>query len=372
VARLPGWIAAFGFPLAWTTYEFLASLVSPHGTALSLAYTQVSVLPVIQLASVTGIWGITFLVTLIPSAIATAWARRDAATLVPALVIGFTALGFGVGRLQEHPQAPEVRVGLAATDRGIGAAFRTGDPTLALNVAQAYADRVARLAAQGAQVVILPEKFVGVTPAGSDAIEKVFRDAARAAHVTVIAGFNRFSPTPPLNQAVVFGPDGRILLSYEKHHMLPGPETGYLAGAAPGLFPGPGAQWGVAICKDMDFPAWSREYGGRGVRILAVPAWDFVVDARLHSRMAVLRGVEEGFSIARSAQQGNLTFSDSYGRILGETSSSHAPEALLVATIPTGSGATIYQRLGDWFGLLCAFSLAAFAGRLLRRLPIVG
>jgi hypothetical protein len=40
--------------------------------------------------------------------------------------------------------------------------------------------------------------------------------------------------------------------------MLPGPETGYEIGAAPGLFPAPAAQWGVAICKNMDFPGWSR------------------------------------------------------------------------------------------------------------------
>lgn len=359
IMRLPGWAAAFAFPLAWTTYEFLLALTSPHGTALSLAYSQAGFLPAIQIASVTGIWGITFLVALIPSAIAVAWARRDATALGPGLMIGFAVLSFGVARLQEHPGAPEVRVGLAATDQGVGAAFRTGDPTLALGVAHAYADRAARLAAQGAQIVILPEKFVGVTPADSEAIEQVFHDAASASHVILIAGVNRWSLHPPLNQAVIFGPDGRVILEYEKHHMLPGPETGYEIGGAPGLFPGPGGPWGVAICKDMDFPRWSREYGRRGVRILAVPAWDFVVDARLHSRMAVLRGVEEGFTIARSAQQGNMTFSDAYGRILAEKSSSQAPDALLVANIPGGPGATLYQRFGDWFGWACAIALPA-------------
>ena len=66
--RLPGWASAFAFPAAWTSYEFLSSLVSPHGTSLSLVYSQTDVLPLIQIASVTGLWGVTFVVTLPPPA----------------------------------------------------------------------------------------------------------------------------------------------------------------------------------------------------------------------------------------------------------------------------------------------------------------
>ena len=357
--RLPPWAAAFAFPAAWTSYEFLLSLVSPHGTALSLAYSQTDFLPLLQIASLTGIWGITFVVTLVPSALAVAWVRRSLPALAPALAITLAALAYGAVRLQQPLQQPAVRAGLAATDRGIAAAFRMENPSEALEVARAYADRVARLAAQGAQVVVLPEKFVGVTPADSAAVTQVLGEAARAAHVTVIAGLNRFALRPPRNEAVVFAPGGQVIAEYEKHHMLPGPETGYAIGPAPALFTAPGAQWGVAICKDMDFPAWSRGYGRRGVRILAVPAWDFVRDARLHSRMAVVRGVENGFTIARAAQQGMLTFSDAYGRILAETPSSTMPEAMLVRNIPAGPGSTIYTRFGDWFGWTGVIALAA-------------
>ncbi len=169
---------------------------------------------------------------------------------------------------------------------------------------------------------------------------------------------NRIAITPRRNVAVVFAPDGRVLAEYDKHHLLPGPETGYEIGSTPGLFSAPGAQWGVAICKDMDFPSWSRAYGRGGARILAVPAWDFVRDARLHSRMAIVRGVENGFSIARVAQQGALTFSDGYGRILTEDSSAKTPEALLVLQLPPGPGSTTYTRFGDWFGWVSVVLLA--------------
>ena len=375
VRRLPAWAAVFAFAAGWTSYEFLFSLVSPHGTALSLAYSQTDVLPLLQIASVTGLWGVTFVVTLVPSAVAVALcakSHRSAWALASALAAVLVVLVCGVVRLRTAPQQPEVRVGLTATDQGIFPAFDTDNPAVALAVAHAYANRVAHLAAQGAQMVVLPEKFVGVTPADSDAIQQVFSEAARAAHLTVIAGFNRFTLRPRRNVAMVFAPDGRAILEYEKRHLLPGPETGYEIGAVPGLFPGPAArpsalpsrdhegavQWGVAICKDMDFPAWSRAYAQRGVRILAVPAWDFVRDARLHSRMAVVRGVEEGFTIVRAAQQGRLTLSDAYGHILAEAPSSRLPEAFLVRSIPAGPGATIYTHFGDWFGRFCVIALA--------------
>ena len=157
-----------------------------------------------------------------------------------------------------------------------------------------------------------------------------------------------------------------MLEQYDKRHMLPGPETGYQVGAKPGLIDAPAGHWGVAICKDMDFPAWSREYGARGVRILAVPAWDFVRDARFHSRMAVLRAVENGFAMARTAQQGFLTFCDGYGRILAERESWSAPDVLVVRDVALGPGHTFYSRFGDWFGwvsLLLFLELMTHAGR---------
>ena len=64
----PHWLSAFAFPVLWTSFEFLLIELSPDGTVGSIAYSQSNFLPVIQIASVTGILGITFLVTFFPSA----------------------------------------------------------------------------------------------------------------------------------------------------------------------------------------------------------------------------------------------------------------------------------------------------------------
>jgi apolipoprotein N-acyltransferase len=77
-------------------------------------------------------------------------------------------------------------------------------------------------------------------------------------------------------------------------------EADYRVGRGPGIFSIEGIRAGVAICKDMDFPATIRACGRAGVRILFVPAWDFGRDGWLHGRMAVLGGVEEGFTLVRT------------------------------------------------------------------------
>ncbi len=105
--------------------------------------------------------------------------------------------------------------------------------------------------------------------------------------------------------------------------MLPAFESHLLPGTARLTFDRPSddgtaGKWGVEICKDMDFPLLARQYSNDGARLMLVPAWDFVADGWLHGRMAILRGVESGFSIARSVKQGILTLSDSRGRVLAQ------------------------------------------------------
>src|SRR5215469_8658718 len=67
--RVSAWQAALIFPALWVTYEFVWARVSPHSTFGNISYSQMNFLPVLQIASVTGIWGISFCLFLFASTV---------------------------------------------------------------------------------------------------------------------------------------------------------------------------------------------------------------------------------------------------------------------------------------------------------------
>jgi apolipoprotein N-acyltransferase len=365
--------ATLAFPALVVSAEFLVSRMSPHGTLGSVSYSQGDLPVLLQLASVTGLWGISFILSLVPAAVATAWRRRQEPRLARAILLlgilpAVVAIVFGVVRLGMPASPHEVPVGLAANDVETARRWEQGGPGEPFQVLRAFADRAAALAAAGATIVVLPEKFVAVTPDDAEPARAILSATARERQVTIVAGWYVATPAERRNVAVVFGPDGGLILEYDKQHLVPGIEWGYRAGRSIGLLPGEGAPTGVALCKDLDFVALGRAYARAGVGLLLVPAWDFVNDRWLHSRMAVVRGVEGGYAIARVATDGLLTVSDDRGRIIAERSSGESDDVLLNATVRVGNGGTFYSRTGDWFAWLCVVAAgvcvaAAAAGR---------
>ena len=335
--------------------------ISPHGTLGSVSYSQGDVPAVLQLASLTGMWGISFIISLVPAALATAWNGRHEHRLARRIVLlgtlpAIATFVFGLVRLAMPVPAHEVPVGLAASDIDTARRLERNEPGEPLQVLRAFANRAGMLASRGARVVVLPEKFVAVTPEYADAARAILSAAAREHQATIVAGWYVLTGSERRNVAVVFGPSGDVILEYDKQHLVPGIEWGYRAGSSIGLLPGETVTTGVAICKDLDFVPLGRAYARAGVGLLLVPAWDFVNDRWLHSRMAVMRGVEGGYAIVRTATDGLLTVSDARGRIVAERSSSESTDVLLNTAVPVGDGGTFYSRSGDWFAWLCVLT----------------
>jgi apolipoprotein N-acyltransferase len=362
--------AVLAFPATRVTAEYLLNLVSPHGTALNLAYTQLDLLPVLQLASLTGPWGVTFVVLLFPAALAAAWhvrgARRRAVRIAGAAAGAIAAvLVFGWARLALHDSRPTVKVGLVASDPPASPDVADeGAPTAAL--LEAYASRVAALAAQGAQVIVLPEKLGVVVEPDVASTDARFQALADRSRVVIVVGLIHVASPRSYNEARVYAP-GAPVQRYEKRHLLPPFESRFHPGTTLVQVAQPNGPWGVAICKDMDFTPLSREYGRAGVAVMLVPAWDFTLDRRWHGHMAVMRGVESGFSVVRAAKRGYLTVSDNRGRILAEMTSDSAPFATLLADVPATHQATVYVALGDWFAWLALAVLGGTLAPLVRR-----
>ncbi len=155
-------LASIALPVYWVTYEYLTAIASPHSTWGNLAYTQMNCLPVIQIAAITGLWGISFIVFLFAGAAAALlsgagkpWQRRGLAVAVGFVVCA--VLVFGKWRLQSNPSAQSVAVTLIARD--VPMSVYLGSEEQALELLREYADEVRRVTPAGTQAVVLPEKI---------------------------------------------------------------------------------------------------------------------------------------------------------------------------------------------------------------------
>jgi apolipoprotein N-acyltransferase len=372
VHKINSWPAIFAFPVFFTTFEWLLIRFSPDGTAASIAYSQSDFLAIIQVASVTGILGITFIVTFIPSALALGWHfRRNKKQLLSLVSVSTllvaTVFIFGAIRMNSEPSGNSITVGLAVLEEQshkMGSNLDFDDELL--HTAR-YANEVARLATRGAKVVVLPERAININAEIALATDSILTKAARESKVMVVAGYTNFKHKDKRNSAMVTNSEGQIVLDYNKAHLVTGLEDQFVPGSDIGLSSFQGIQTGVAVCKDMDFSNFTRKYGLGQVVFLCVPAWDFVVDDWLHSRMAVLAGVENGFSEVRPARLGRLTISDQYGRITAETSCVDKKTTSLIGQVSTDRIQTFYTQYGDWFGILVACAALLFFFLMLAR-----
>jgi apolipoprotein N-acyltransferase len=359
--------AAVVFPSFWVFCEFVSASFSPHGTFGNLGYTQMNFPPILQIASVTGIWGISFCLFLFAATLSVLLSydvvlkERQRLGIAVGIVLA-VILGFGYWRLDLMPSRGQtVMVGLVASD--LRQNILTEKPDDTIRLMYEYAAQAQKLAAQGAQVVVVPEKISVVEDSNLAAVDTVFASTARQTGASIVIGVIHPTSSARWNEARLYSPAGTIR-TYEKHHMLPPFESDLTVGTSRTVWQEPSGVWGIEICKDMDFPRLSREYGNDDVGLLLVPAWDFGVDGWLHGRMAILRGVESGFSIARAPKQGLLTISDDRGRVIAEHDSATAPFTSLVVAVPVWHQTTLYTRFGNWFAWLNVALLALlFASR---------
>ncbi|MFD0822115.1 nitrilase-related carbon-nitrogen hydrolase [Micromonospora zhanjiangensis] len=360
--------AVAALPAAWVVVEYATSVLSPNGAWWSLAYTQADVLPLLQAASVTGPWGITFLILGVPTVAAALLAPRAvgrgrvAVTAVVGLVL---AAGYGTWRLRTPAGDGAERVALLATDRLF-------DPTpvdtpQGRELLAQYATHIADAAAHGARVVVMPEKVFVADDRTLPILRAPLARLAEEHHVDIIVGLVLERDGTFRNVAIDLPATGGRPVEYAKHHLVPGLEGDFTPGEQLAFVAGSGTRWGIAICFDLDLPGLVRDYRRRGADTLFVPAWDFDRDAWLHGRMAVVRGVESGLTVVRAARNGDLVVSDAHGRIRAEAHSADGPFVSLLTTAPAAPATTVYARLGDWFAWVCVLLLLTGVISLRRR-----
>ncbi len=348
-------------PALWVGLEYAFATASPDGAFWSLAYTQADVLPLIQVASLTSYLGVTFLLLAVPAAVVVAVRRGSGGPVrwrpVLAVAVGSAAVAaYGLIQLARPVDGPAERIAvIAQPGRGDHLDVATPAGTALLD---GYLAQIRTAAGAGATTVVLPEAVLVADAGKLDGVKEALAAAAREGRTTIVFGV---AVRHGHNTAQIVTPDS--VSAYHKQHLIF--TEPYRPGTGPAFVPG--RPWGVAICKDLDFPELARAYRSGGAQLLLVPAWDVGRDAWLHSRMAVMRGVENGMPIVRSGRTGALTVSDAAGRVLAEARTGESGFATVTYDLPVAARSTVYTGAGSWFAWLCILVGLGCLARLHRR-----
>jgi apolipoprotein N-acyltransferase len=380
-ARLKGFSSTLVFPLAAATLEFFYIRTNPVGTWGGTGFSQYGNLPLMQLASVTGTIGITFLMGWFASVANWTWENRSRGREIRGGLVAFgTVLAvvfiFGFVRLNLAPSSETVRVaGITAQSLNTLGERLSGmsDPAAiqqeVLSHWGAYFDETVREAQAGAKVVLWPEVAGAASPEwGVDPAPLIAQAQDVARQQGIYLGLPLYlqpldKSRPFENKLLLIDPTGAIVLEHVKY------------GAAlmePGRLVGDGklktvtTPFGVlsgVICYDMDFPAVVQQSGQNGTGLMLVPSKDWAEIDPIHAQMAVFRAIENGMSLVRQTDAGLSIAVDAYGRVLAQTDYFGSTDRTMVAQVPVrhvATGYTLFGRWLDWVLMVAFLAVVAF------------
>lgn len=386
--RLAGLASSLVFPLSWVGIEILFQrFATPYGSWGSLAYTQTGFLPLLQLASVTGLGGVHFLMTWCAAVAALAWRHRAALSRVRAEVATCTAvvlaaLAWGHARLASAPQDADTLAvsGITVSSRltaefqqQMRAAGRSGSAVDSLAEALlAAADRVngdllARTESEARarpDLIVWSEHAARVTRQTEPSLVGQAQSIARSSGVRLILGIGLWDPAsrPAFeNKAVLLDETGAVVGTYFKARPIVGQEAGILGAGSESLATIDTARgrFATAICHDLDFPQLMREAGAGNVDVILAPSSDWAAITPFHALMAIPRAIENGAPLVRPAADGLSLVVDPLGRVVASQLDLGGDGNVLRARLPLYRLRTLYPRIGDAFAWACLIALAA-------------
>jgi len=337
---------------------------------------------IMQLASVTGMIGITFLMGWFASVVNWGWDNRGGsneiskgvkifgAVLTAVFVFGFLRLNLsnlsgtdGTIRVAGITHATQQELYKQA---GGAAAFWNNPGSATAQTAvqarwDAYLAETEREAKAGAQVVFWNEI------AGLTSNSEVATMTAQAQNVAKQNGIYLAVPLaivypadmgkPYENTLLLIDPSGAIVLEHNKFGGALIESNRLVGNGKLNVAATPFGVLSAVICWDGDYPAIIRQTGQKGAGLLLDPSSDFFEIDPVHTYMAVFRAIENGMSLVRQTEWGLSMAVDPYGRVLAQTDFFGATDRTLVAQVPVKHVATIYSLFGSYLEWLAPLGL---------------
>lgn len=375
-------------PAFWTAFELARTYVFSGFPWSLLGYSQYSVLPLVQIADVTGVYGISFLIVLVNASISQFLGdRKQFIGLAVSVAALATVLMYGVIKLKQETGGNGISV---AVVQGNIEQDHKWDPAYQSQTFSIYKRLTLAASKSHPDLIIWPETATPFYFTGA-------RESDRALSADLI-NFTKEHKTPLLFGSPTFEilPSRRIIASnsaflllgngspqgrYDKMHLVPFGEYvpmkdalfflekmvdaigDFQAGAEYAVMTLPyqtssgkvEAKVSTIICYEIIFPELVRQFAKRGANIITTitnDAWFGKTAAPYqHFSMAVFRAIENRVPIARAANTGISGFIDSKGRVL--EASPIFTETFLTHSLSLGTERTFYTNYGDLFAYGC-------------------
>jgi apolipoprotein N-acyltransferase len=360
-------------PAAWVSAEYARAHVFGGFPWIPLGNAVVSLLPLAQLASVTGVYGLSWLLALLNALVAvmamTQGRRRATAAAAAILLLAGCSL-WGALRMRDGGL---VRAGTplrVALIQGNIPQTEKWDPDRAPLIFSRYLQMTRDAAARGVGLVLWPES---ATPFYFD------EDAASAAQLRALVAdirtpvlfgtdeIERGSPPKYYNSAYILDDRGATAAVYRKIFLVPfgeyvpfgtlltfvGPLVDAVSAFSPGqritMLPVGGHMISTAICYEVVYPHLIREGVRQGSELLTTitnDAWYGETSAPFqHFDLATMRAIEQGRYLARAANTGISGIIDPYGRVLARTQIFET--TTVIGDVRLIHDRTVYARIGD-------------------------
>jgi apolipoprotein N-acyltransferase len=370
------------FPFLWVGFEFIRACVLTGFPWASLGHSQYRTLPLIQIADITGVYGLSFLIALtnvVLYRILRGIVRNEpgaypARSAVALLVLMALTLGYGFNRLNSGETGEPLNVVLVQGNIPQDVKW---DPAFQEATVGIYEKLSRKACATGGNLVIWPESALPFYFQSEEKYAARVKALSAELKSCMVVGSPAFEKDGArvryLNSAFLLAPTGAVLGRSDKMHLVPFGEYVPLQKLIPfvnklvagiGDF-SPGAritplntgrgEIGVLVCFEGIFPELAREYVRAGSRLLVNitnDAWFGRSSAPYqHLSMTIFRAVENRVPLVRAANTGISSIIDAKGHIRGMTPLFQ--EAFLSGEVRFGEGNTFYTRYGDLFAGLC-------------------
>lgn len=390
------------FPSIWVVLEYLKSHAGPLSFPWGiLGYSQFTVLPVARISTITGVYGVSFLIVAVNASLAemilNRWSLRERETVcrldslrerfgVPLMILAGTAIltalyQFGSSSVQESREGSSLKTALI---QGNIYFDEKPDRRYQERVMRTYERLTMQAAGSKPDLIVWPSSSVpGRIPYDRMLVAEIARIARGSASYLLIgsAGYDKFEENQRktkrvANSAFLFSPGGEILGRYDKMRLLPFDEylpfrrylkwpswivspgiTDHHAGTEMTIFRTDKARFGVLICWENFFPEQFREMASKGVDFMVgMTNEGFAPEPVGHRQMMafyVFRAIENHVPVVRIASTGVSALISPEGRIIervkDESGKDVDVEGFLAGELPLSSSRTFYSRHGDLF-----------------------